>query len=111
MRRQTRYLKLLNSTSAENQAISINLILSDLISLLKSQPSVKSSKLVVKPLESDLLAAMNCTELIHVMINLCVNAFQSPSRTQTMEVVASRHDQPIDVDLLPNGSGRSQSDR
>jgi len=99
----TRYLKLLNSTSAEQQAISLNLILSDLISLLKSHPSVKSSKLVVKPLESDLLAAVNCTELIQVLINLSVNAFQSSNQVQTVEVIACRHDQPIDLGSLPSG--------
>lgn len=99
----TRYLKLLNSTSAEHQAISINLLLSDLISLLKSHPSVKSSKLVVKPLDSDLLAAVNCTELIQVLINLSVNAFQSSNQPQTVEVVATRHDQPIKLDTLPTG--------
>lgn len=99
----TRYLKLLNRTTDEGQSISVNQILSDLISLLKSHPSIKSSELVVKALESDLLTSVNSTELIQVLINLSVNAFQSSNQTQTVEVAATRYDDPVDLNQLGSG--------
>lgn len=99
----TRYLKLLKRTSEDGHTLSVNQILSDLVSLLKSHPSIKSSKLVVRPLESDLQTSVNCTELIQVLINLSVNAFQSTEQNQTVEVIATRHDEPLDLEILPTG--------
>ncbi|MEZ5276387.1 MAG: response regulator [Opitutaceae bacterium] len=99
----SRYLKLLKRTSEEGTTLSVNQILSDLISLLKSHPAIHSSKLVVKSLESDLQTPVNCTELLQVLINLSVNAFQSTPKSQTVEVSATRHDEPIDLASLPDG--------
>jgi two-component system, sensor histidine kinase and response regulator len=95
-----RYRKLVRSAPTDNQTVSINLVLSDLISLLKSHPAAKSSKLVTMPLERDLLACINCTELIQILLNLAVNAFQSTTQAQTVEVSARRLDEPIDVSDL-----------
>lgn len=99
----SRYLKLLKSGDAENKFISTNLILSDLVSLLQSHPSASKSKLVVNPLENDLHAKINCTELIQILLNLCVNAYQSSSNNQTVEVSATSCEEPLDMDALPSG--------
>lgn len=95
-----RYLKLVRSGQIENQTVSVNLVLSDLVSLLKSHPAAKASKLVIQPLERDLLACVNCTELIQILLNLAVNAFQSTNQPQTVEVAAHRFEEPLDVSRL-----------
>lgn len=96
-----RYLKLVRSGPVDSQTVSTNLVLSDLVSLLKSHPSAKASKLVIKPLERDLMACINCTELIQILLNLTVNAFQSTTQPQTVEVAARRFDEPMDLGTLP----------
>ena len=96
-----RYLKLVRSGPVDSQTVSTNLVLSDLVSLLKSHPSAKASKLVIKPLERDLMACINCTELIQILLNLTVNAFQSTTQPQTVEVAAHRIDEPVDLGSLP----------
>lgn len=98
-----RYRKLVKSAPADSQTVSINLVLSDLISLLKSHPAAKSSKLVTSPLERDLMACINCTELIQILLNLTVNAFQSTQQAQTVEVSARRHDDPLEIAQLERG--------
>lgn len=98
-----RYRKLVKSTPVDSQTVSVNLVLSDLISLLKSHPSARSSKLVTHPLERDLLACINCTELIQILLNLTVNAFQSTSQPQTVAVSARRLDDPLQLADLERG--------
>ncbi len=98
-----RYRKLVKSAPSDSQTVSINLVLSDLISLLKSHPSARSSKLVTQPLERDLMACINCTELIQILLNLTVNAFQSTSQAQTVEVSARRHDESLQLSDLERG--------
>jgi signal transduction histidine kinase len=99
-----RYRKLMRAAPSDNQSVSVNLVLSDLISLLKSHPAAKSSKLVTSPLERDLMACINCTELIQILLNLTVNAFQSTSQAQTVEVSARRHDEPLLLTDLERGT-------
>lgn len=96
-----RYLKLVRSGPVDSQTVSTNLVLSDLVSLLKSHPSAKASKLVIKPLDRDLMVCINCTELIQILLNLTVNAFQSTSQPQTVEVAARRLEEPLDLAALP----------
>jgi two-component system sensor histidine kinase/response regulator len=98
-----RYRKMVKSVPVDSQTVSINLVLSDLISLLKSHPAAKSSKLVTLPLERDLMACINCTELIQILLNLAVNAFQSTTQAQTVEVSARRHDEPLQLADLERG--------
>lgn len=95
-----RYLKLVRSGQIETQSVSVNLVLSDLVSLLKSHPAAKSTKLTIHSLERDLMACINCTELIQVLLNLTVNAFQSTTQPQTVEVIARRLDEPVNVAAL-----------
>jgi len=95
-----RYLKLIRAGQVEAQAVSVNLVLSDLVSLLRSHPAAKASKLFVTQLETDLMACVNCTELIQILLNLTVNAFQSTSQPQTVEVTVEALDRPVDVVAL-----------
>ncbi len=101
----SRYLKLVRGGQAETQAVSVNLVLSDLISLLKSHPAAKASKLVIRSLEQDLMAGINCTEIIQILLNLTVNAFQSTQQAQTVEVSARALTQPLDLASLDRSSG------
>ncbi|MGH8017184.1 MAG: sensor histidine kinase [Opitutaceae bacterium] len=95
-----RYLKLIRVGNLDTQSVSVNLVLSDLISLLKSHPAAKSSKLLVTQLAQDLMACVNCTELIQILLNLTVNAFQSTNQPQTVEIKAEARDKPLDISKL-----------
>lgn len=95
-----RYLKLVRSGQIDGQTVSVNLVLSDLVPLLKSHPAAKASRLSVTPLERDAMACINCTELIQILLNLTVNAFQATTQPQTVQISARRLDAPLAVESL-----------
>ncbi len=99
-----RYLKLIRVGNLDTQSVSVNLVLSDLVSLLKSHPAAKSSKLLVTQLAQDLLACVNCTELIQILLNLTVNAFQSTNQPQTVEIRAEARHEPLDISRIPQSA-------
>jgi signal transduction histidine kinase len=100
-----RYLKLVRSGQGDSQSVSVNLALADLVTLLKSHPSAKSSRLAVTMLERDLLASINSTELVQILLNLAVNAFQSATQPQNVEIAGCALDQPVEVDKLERSAG------
>ncbi|RME71706.1 MAG: hybrid sensor histidine kinase/response regulator [Verrucomicrobia bacterium] len=97
----SRYLKLVRNGHVDSHRISVNTVLSDLVALLKSHPSVKGNKLVVTPLEDDIVACINCTELIQILLNLAINAFQSTTERQEVEITAERLADAVDVSAIP----------
>lgn len=97
----SRYRKFVQPGQIESQTVSANLVLSDLASLLKSHPAAKASKLETRPLENDMMVCINCTELIQILLNLTVNAFQSTNQAQTVLVTGKAHAGPLDLATLP----------
>lgn len=95
-----RYRKFVQPGQIESQTVSVNLVLSDLASLLKSHPAAKASKLETQTLEKDLMVCINCTELIQILLNLTVNAFQSTTQTQTIVVSSRTIKEPLDLSTL-----------
>lgn len=96
----SRYRKLVQPGQIDGQSVSVNLVLSDLASLLKSHPAAKTNKLTTVPLENNVMACINCTELIQILLNLTVNAFQCSPQPQTIEVAARNIEEPIDLPAL-----------
>lgn len=98
----SRYLKLVRNGHVDSHRISVNTVLSDLVALLKSHPAAKGSQLLVRNLDEDVIACINCTELIQVLLNLAINAFQSVNDNQVVEIAAEHLREPVNVANLPN---------
>src|SRR6266513_1266429 len=71
-----RYLGFLRNRSTERAPIGTNQILSDLGELLKVHPSAHKNELIIHALKEDLVAEINGTDLIQILLNLTINALQ-----------------------------------
>jgi len=98
----SRYLRFINKNDAPGRQLPINQIIDDLQALLKAHPEVRFNRLSVKPLDIDATPHIDATDLIQILLNLTINAFQSTERQQTIWVVADTLDrapvftQPLD---------------
>ncbi len=99
----TRYLRSLGKRHFSNREVRINQVLSDLQTLLQHHPAVGGGRLAVKLLDQDTAALVNGTELIQILLNLTINAFQSTTREQTVWVTAEVVTKPLPIESLRDG--------
>lgn len=86
----SRYLRFIHHQDSPGRHLPVNQILSDLQSLLKAHPEVRFNRLCVKMLDLDAVPKIDATDLIQILLNLAINAFQSTDAKQTVWVVAER---------------------
>jgi signal transduction histidine kinase len=99
----TRYLRSLGKSHFSNREVRVNQVLTDLQTLLKHHPAIRGGHLAVKLLDKDTAALINGTELIQILLNLTINAFQSTSKDQTVWVTAEIVPQALPVETLCDG--------
>jgi len=99
----TRYLRSLGKSHFSNREVRVNQVLTDLQTLLKHHPAIRGGHLAVKQLDKDTAALINGTELIQILLNLTINAFQSTSKDQTVWVTAEVVPQALPMETLCDG--------
>jgi len=99
----TRYLRSLGKSHFSNREVRVNQVLTDLQTLLKHHPAIRGGHLAVKLLDKDTAALINGTELIQILLNLTINAFQSTSKDQTVWVTAEVVPQALPMETLCDG--------
>jgi signal transduction histidine kinase len=77
--------------------VSVNTLLTDFEHLARVHPSRKDNELVVKPVAVACIPRMNGTDLIQILLNLTVNAFQAGQRPGRVEVGGELLPQPLDL--------------
>ncbi|MBI5426237.1 MAG: response regulator [Opitutae bacterium] len=95
-----RYLRFVNKRSAQAPEVSVNQVIDDVHTLMRGHPSLRGGKLSAKYLERDASAQIGGTELIQILLNLTVNAFQSAERPQTVWIAAERYDDPLKIETF-----------
>jgi signal transduction histidine kinase len=75
-----RYLSFLHGTHALAPGVGINQLFRDLSHLLRGHPSAREHKLTIIPLEKDVVSRINGTDLLQVLLNLTINAFQASTK-------------------------------
>lgn len=98
-----RYLSFLRGCSNQSATVSVNQILKDLGELLRAHPDAKNNTLVIRSLQEDLTSRINSTDLIQILLNLAINAFQSSSAAQQVEIRAERLAEPLDLSPMQDG--------
>jgi signal transduction histidine kinase len=83
-----RYLSFLRGHSAESACVPVNQLLNDLSHLARVHPSRQSHDFSVQPLAEDIAVRMNGTDVIQILLNLTVNAFQCGTQPHTVKVQA-----------------------
>jgi signal transduction histidine kinase len=98
-----RYLSFLRGCASEGTPVKVNQILTDLGELLRTHSAAKNNSLVVQPLEADILAQINGTDLIQILLNLAINAFQCSEQAHRVEISAEIVSVPLDLARLSDG--------
>ena len=100
-----RYLRFVNKRSPTMPEVSVNQVLTDVQTLMRNHPSIKGGHLAIKQLDVNTAAQIGGTELIQILLNLCINAFQSTDLPQTVWVTAERFDQKLPTDTFKDTPG------
>jgi len=98
-----RYLSFLHNQTAEKAHVGVNQIMSDLTELLSRHPSAKGHRLTVKNLDLDVIAGINGTDFLQILLNLTINALQSTSHPHRVTVSCTLHPNPIDLEKFSDG--------
>lgn len=98
-----RYLQFLRKRSQEGSIVGVNQVLSDLEELLKVHPCAQAHELIVHRPPEDVLARINSTDLIQILLNLTINALQATAQPHRIEVTGERLVQPLDLARFVDG--------
>jgi two-component system sensor histidine kinase/response regulator len=100
-----RYLGFLRRQSDESTRVGVNQLLNDLSHLLRVHPSLQNNQFTVHPLPQDIGVKINGTDLIQILLNLAVNAFQCSPRGSQVDVVGEVLQRPLDLTSFKDGEG------
>ena len=93
-----RYLGFLRRQSNESTpTASVNQLLRDLEQLIRVHPSLLENECNVTPLAEDIAVKINGTDLIQILLNLAVNAFQCSPRPHRVEISGEVLRSPLDL--------------
>jgi signal transduction histidine kinase len=98
-----RYLGFLRRQPEDVPQVGVNQLLIDLNHLVRVHPSLSANHFLVRPLAHDVGVLMNGTDLIQVLLNLSVNAFQCAAKPHSVEIEAQVLSEPLDLARFKDG--------
>ena len=98
-----RYLSFLRGCAGDPTPVSVNQILNDLGELLRTHADARGNTLRFLKLTDDCAAQINGTDLIQILLNLAINAFQSSDHPHEVEIRAEAILTALDFSAFPNG--------
>jgi len=98
-----RYLSFLSAQRVESTYISVGQMLADLRDLLARHPSAKDHRLHIEDLRSDVIAEINGTDFLQILLNLTINAFQATDEPHNVEIHARHLTRAISLDSVTDG--------
>ncbi|HEV2330906.1 MAG TPA: response regulator [Verrucomicrobiae bacterium] len=99
-----RYLGFLRRQADEHAPrISVNQLFRDLEQLIRVHPSLHENDFAVTPLPEDIGVKINGTDLIQVLLNLAVNAFQCTPQRHRVDVGGEVLRAPLDLTKFKDG--------
>jgi two-component system, sensor histidine kinase and response regulator len=98
-----RYLSLLRRRSEETPRVAVNALLKDVEHLVRVHPSRQNHHLSILHLKQDLAVHLNGTDVIQMLLNLTVNAFQCSPQLHWVEIGARELLNPLDLCAFRDG--------
>jgi signal transduction histidine kinase len=98
-----RYLGFLRRQSDEAPRASVNQLLKDLEQLIRVHPGRSDNEFGVQPLAEDIGVKMNGTDVIQILLNLAVNAFQCAPMSHRVEIGGEILRAPLDLTTFKDG--------
>jgi signal transduction histidine kinase len=99
-----RYLSFLRRQSDDAPRVGVNQLLADLNHLVQVHPSAREHQFAAHPLDRDFCVRMNGTDVIQVLLNLTVNAFQSAPLPHQVEIHIKSLTEPLDLSSFKDGT-------
>jgi signal transduction histidine kinase len=98
-----RYLGFLRRQSEEAPRVGVNQLLADLGHLIQVHPSLPNNEFTIHPLREDIGVKINATDLIQILLNLTVNAFQCSPRNHRVDIEGQIYREPLDLTQFKDG--------
>ena len=98
-----RYLSFLRRQNEKATRVDVNQILADLDHLIRVHPSRRNNQLTIKSLPQNMAVRINGTDLIQILLNLAVNAFQCLAKPHSVQIQASLMPQALDLRTFKDG--------
>lgn len=100
-----RYLSFLRKQPGEQARVGVNQLLADLGHLVQVHPSQQNNEFSIQPLAEDCVVKINGTDLIQVLLNLIVNAFQASAQAHNVRVTGETLREPLDLSQFKDAPG------
>jgi len=100
-----RYLSFLRKQPGEYARVGVNQLLADLSHLVQVHPSLQNNEFDLQLLAQDSAVKMNGTDLIQLLLNLSVNAFQAAPQPHTVSVSGETLSEPLDLTSFKDAPG------
>jgi two-component system, sensor histidine kinase and response regulator len=98
-----RYLGFLRRKSEEAPQVSVNQLLKDLEQLVRVHPAQQENEFGVTPLAEEAGVKMNGTDVIQILLNLTVNAFQCAPLSHRVEIGGELLRAPLNLASFKDG--------
>jgi signal transduction histidine kinase len=99
-----RYLGFLRRQADEAPRVPVNQLLTDLHQLVNVHPALGNNEFVVHPLSEEIGVRINGTDLIQILLNLAVNAFQCSPQPHLVEIESRTLREPMDLTVFKDSS-------
>ncbi|MGZ4961431.1 MAG: ATP-binding protein, partial [Limisphaerales bacterium] len=98
-----RYLSFIRQEASPASRVNVNQVLKDLGELLDVHPGKGNHAFHVRPVSEDVELQMNGTDLIQILLNLAINAFQASPKPHTVEVMGKILDGSTNLPAVNDG--------
>ncbi len=98
-----RYLSFLRRQSGVAPRVPVNQLLTDVGHLVRVHPSRHNHQLTIQSLQQDVAVPINGTDVIQILLNLAVNAFQCSPEPHWVEIEARCLEDPLDLSAFKDG--------
>ncbi|NOS69265.1 MAG: hybrid sensor histidine kinase/response regulator [Verrucomicrobia bacterium] len=100
-----RYLGFLRRQPGEGSRVGVNQLLADLGHLIRVHPSLQENEFEYRPLAQDIGVKVNGTDVIQLLLNLTVNAFQCAPQSHRVDIEGESLHEPLDLTKFKDSSG------
>jgi signal transduction histidine kinase len=101
---QRRYLGFLRRQSGDHAHASVNQLLKDLEQLVRVHPSLQENEFHITALAEDINVKIHGTDVIQILLNLTVNAFQCTPLPHRVEIGGEALAAPLDLAQFKDGA-------
>lgn len=98
-----RYLGFLRKQPSAGARVGVNQLLADMGHLIRVHPSLQNNQFHVQPLAKDAGVRINGTDLIQILLNLAVNAFQCSGQSHKVDIDGELLPEPLELTDFKDG--------